>query len=306
VLKEFENTYDGVVTNTGASTTTNEALAVAGITFLASAVTARRVTDALMLANHPARKGIDSRTRYGRGVTPTRALRSGWRARRGTRQRRTLLMDARARLIHEFSAAPMQGKHITMVSASQTPLSCRRRVTDSKPCFEYRDPTKWARLGTMIPESSTVLLVAGVCAVVTGVGGGTAAPVNTSASTISAVTVQAPAQATRDTPAPPISPGSAALLPGPPTAPAHCTASPRNATPRQISNQTITVHTTRGADVNLAVHYPTTTRAFTIVADSAGTAVITFPISPSVPGSPVQVDVSTNSGQVCDTQFTPR
>ncbi|MGH3767840.1 MAG: PHP domain-containing protein [Pseudonocardiaceae bacterium] len=60
VLKEFENTYDGTVTNTGASTPPNEALAVAGITFLGSAVAARRVADALMLANHPARKGIDS------------------------------------------------------------------------------------------------------------------------------------------------------------------------------------------------------------------------------------------------------
>ncbi len=60
VLKEFENAYDGTVTNTGASTPTNEALATAGIIFLANAVTARRVADALMLANHPARKGIDS------------------------------------------------------------------------------------------------------------------------------------------------------------------------------------------------------------------------------------------------------
>jgi hypothetical protein len=60
VLKEFENAYDGVVTNTGDSTTANEALATAGITFLANAVTARRVADAVTLANHPARKGIDS------------------------------------------------------------------------------------------------------------------------------------------------------------------------------------------------------------------------------------------------------
>ena len=158
----------------------------------------------------------------------------------------------------------------------------------------------------MIRESSTVLLVAGVCAVVTGVGGGTAAPVNTSAPAVSAVTAQAPAQATWNTPAPSTSPESAALLPAAPPAPGRCTASPRNATPSQSSNQTITVHTTRRADVNLAVHYPATTRAFTIVADSAGTAVITFPISPSIPGSLVRVDVSTNSGQVCDTQFTPR
>lgn len=158
---------------------------------------------------------------------------------------------------------------------------------------------------TMIPEA--VLLVAGVCAVVNGVGGGgTAAPVNTSAPTISAVTTQAPALATRDRAAPRVSPGSAALLLAQPAAPGHCTASPHNATPSQSSDETITVHTTRGADVNLVVHYPTTTRAFTIVADSAGEAVITFSISPSIPGSPVQVDVSTNSGQVCETQFTPQ
>jgi hypothetical protein len=60
VLKEFENTFDGVVTNTTASTPANEALAISGVHFLASAVTNRRVQDALFLANHPARKGIDS------------------------------------------------------------------------------------------------------------------------------------------------------------------------------------------------------------------------------------------------------
>ena len=60
VLKEFENTFDGVVTNTDASTPANEALAVSGVHFLSSAVATRRVQDALFLANHPARKGIDS------------------------------------------------------------------------------------------------------------------------------------------------------------------------------------------------------------------------------------------------------
>jgi hypothetical protein len=60
VLKEFENTFDGVVTNTGASTAANEALAVSGVHFLSSAVAKRRIQDALFLANHPARKGIDS------------------------------------------------------------------------------------------------------------------------------------------------------------------------------------------------------------------------------------------------------
>jgi hypothetical protein len=60
VLKEFENAYDGVVTGTTASTAANEAVALAGVHFLASAVGSQRVRDALFLANHPARKGIDS------------------------------------------------------------------------------------------------------------------------------------------------------------------------------------------------------------------------------------------------------
>jgi hypothetical protein len=60
VLKEFENAFDGVVKNATEPTPANEALAVAGIGFLTDAVTRRRVQDALFLANHPARKGIDS------------------------------------------------------------------------------------------------------------------------------------------------------------------------------------------------------------------------------------------------------
>ncbi|WP_163506358.1 PHP domain-containing protein [Fodinicola acaciae] len=60
VLKEFENSFDGSVKNAGSSTPANEALAISGVNFLASAVKKRRVQDALFLANHPARKGIDS------------------------------------------------------------------------------------------------------------------------------------------------------------------------------------------------------------------------------------------------------
>ncbi len=60
VLKEFENAYDGVVKVATAATPVNEALAVSGLTFLGGAVKDRRVGDALMLANHPARKGLDS------------------------------------------------------------------------------------------------------------------------------------------------------------------------------------------------------------------------------------------------------
>ncbi|HET9256152.1 MAG TPA: hypothetical protein VFO16_13260 [Pseudonocardiaceae bacterium] len=81
---------------------------------------------------------------------------------------------------------------------------------------------------------------------------------------------------------------------------------PRDPTPSQSGEETIIVRTTRGAQAYLLVHYPTTTRSFTLIADSAGTALVTFPIRPSVPGTPVLVEVSTNSGQTCATQFTPR
>jgi hypothetical protein len=60
VLKEFENSFDGSVKGASASNPANEALAVAGVHYLADAVEAGRVRDALFLANHPARKGIDS------------------------------------------------------------------------------------------------------------------------------------------------------------------------------------------------------------------------------------------------------
>ncbi|MFJ8650875.1 PHP domain-containing protein [Streptomyces rochei] len=60
VLKQFETDYDGGVKGATDSTPANEALAVAGLSFLADQVRRRKVKDALMLANHPARKGIDS------------------------------------------------------------------------------------------------------------------------------------------------------------------------------------------------------------------------------------------------------
>jgi hypothetical protein len=60
VLKEFEGSFDGVVKGATASNQANEALAIAGVNFLAAAVRGNRVQDALFLANHPARKGIDS------------------------------------------------------------------------------------------------------------------------------------------------------------------------------------------------------------------------------------------------------
>ncbi|TDE13512.1 histidinol-phosphatase [Jiangella asiatica] len=60
VLKQFETDYDGGVNGWGASTPANEAQAVAGITWLGAQVDGRRIDDALFLANHPARQGIDS------------------------------------------------------------------------------------------------------------------------------------------------------------------------------------------------------------------------------------------------------
>ena len=85
VLKQFENAYDRVVTNTGPSTPANEALAIAGLGFLDRAVRTRQVGDALMLANHPARKGIDSphEIRNWRDHAPHIAV--GMEARRATR-----------------------------------------------------------------------------------------------------------------------------------------------------------------------------------------------------------------------------
>ncbi|MFJ8079900.1 PHP domain-containing protein [Streptomyces sp. NPDC096205] len=60
VLKQFETDYDGSVKGASESTPANEALAVAGLNFLAEQVQRRKVKDALMLANHPARRGVDS------------------------------------------------------------------------------------------------------------------------------------------------------------------------------------------------------------------------------------------------------
>ncbi|SNX55857.1 hypothetical protein SAMN06272735_0289 [Streptomyces sp. TLI_55] len=60
VLKQFETDYDGSVNSASDSTPANEALAVAGLNFLAEQVQRRKVKDALMLANHPARRGVDS------------------------------------------------------------------------------------------------------------------------------------------------------------------------------------------------------------------------------------------------------
>ncbi len=60
LLKEFEGSFDGTVNKASASSAANEKLARDGIAFLGAAVRSGRVADALMLANHPARKGIDS------------------------------------------------------------------------------------------------------------------------------------------------------------------------------------------------------------------------------------------------------
>ncbi|MGC5567165.1 PHP domain-containing protein [Streptomyces sp. FR-108] len=73
VLKQFENSYDGAVKGATGSSPANEALAVAGLAFLSDQVKRRKIKDALMLANHPARKGIDSphEIRAWRDATPS-------------------------------------------------------------------------------------------------------------------------------------------------------------------------------------------------------------------------------------------
>ncbi len=60
VLKEFENLFDGSVNGTSDSTPANELQALKGLDFLATSITSHRVDDALFLANHPARRGVDS------------------------------------------------------------------------------------------------------------------------------------------------------------------------------------------------------------------------------------------------------
>ncbi|MFE7853303.1 PHP domain-containing protein [Streptomyces sp. NPDC057403] len=76
VLKEFENSFDGAVKRATAGTPVNEALAIAGVNFLAEQVQRRKVRDILFLANHPARKGIDSphEIRAWRDAQPTIAV----------------------------------------------------------------------------------------------------------------------------------------------------------------------------------------------------------------------------------------
>jgi hypothetical protein len=60
VLKMFEGSYDGTVNGWGGSSAGNESHALDGLLFLRDAVAHGSVDDALFLANHPARKGLDS------------------------------------------------------------------------------------------------------------------------------------------------------------------------------------------------------------------------------------------------------
>ncbi len=76
LLTEFEGSFDGRVTGTSSSSPANEALARTGLVFLADAVASARIEDALFLANHPARNGIDSphEIRGWRDAAPTVAV----------------------------------------------------------------------------------------------------------------------------------------------------------------------------------------------------------------------------------------
>ncbi|MFE2813790.1 PHP domain-containing protein [Streptomyces nigra] len=78
VLKQFENDYDGSVKGASGNTPANEALAVAGIQWLGRQKDRRVVGDALFIANHPARNGIDSphEVRAWRDADPRIAV--GW------------------------------------------------------------------------------------------------------------------------------------------------------------------------------------------------------------------------------------
>jgi hypothetical protein len=190
----------------------------------------------------------------------------------------------------------------------------------------------WLDYAAVIRKGSIVLLVAGVWALVTGCGPSDTAAGPTSTASASAPvalsplatpavptpvpTLVAPVRVPHAAPARHATPAHAAPPPAespPAPAPAtptpvlqgNCVASPRTATPGDGGDETITVHTTAGATVKLLVHYKTTTHPLSGVANNAGTAVITFSIGRPTRGYPVRVDVSTSSGQVCGTQFTP-
>ncbi|SNR87584.1 PHP domain-containing protein [Blastococcus mobilis] len=60
VLKEFEQQFDGTVNGWGAGTPANEQHAVDAIRWLGQQMLSGRTPSALFLANHPARRGIDS------------------------------------------------------------------------------------------------------------------------------------------------------------------------------------------------------------------------------------------------------
>ncbi|WP_423461991.1 PHP domain-containing protein [Promicromonospora sp. MS192] len=60
VMRRLVSQYDATVVGARDGTPENEALAGEALRFLADAVRRRRVRDALVLPNHPARKGIDS------------------------------------------------------------------------------------------------------------------------------------------------------------------------------------------------------------------------------------------------------
>jgi hypothetical protein len=60
VLRQFERAYDGKLLGRADGTAANEALAVAAIRWLAAQKAAGYIGDALVLANHPSRLGIDA------------------------------------------------------------------------------------------------------------------------------------------------------------------------------------------------------------------------------------------------------
>lgn len=100
VLKAFETSYDGSVTGTSGSSPANEALAVAGLNFLAEQVQRRKVKDALMLANQ-------------RGAVSTRRTRSAAGATRPARAVRSLLLGGQGLVGH--GGVERGGQRLTLV-----------------------------------------------------------------------------------------------------------------------------------------------------------------------------------------------
>lgn len=135
LLKAFETGYSGAAKGTTAGTTAYEALAIAGVSFLADAVRLRRVARALFLANHPARKGIDS----------PHEIRAWRDHHRGRHRRRATGTRPVGRPHRTDRVAPVA---VTTTARAQTPSRATRWRATGPGVASTGWPPQWAGSGT--------------------------------------------------------------------------------------------------------------------------------------------------------------